>query len=243
MHEKAIKNALRVLADYDPTGGPPATLPLLRAYRKRFPTPGAFKDCTVLFIQHLLGPTMPRLDAMWEEGLEKDRTFFVDIPYSTHTPLRDALVRKGVPEDQVARPFEDPLDSYSIRQAQRVRDAIRAIATKCPSGTLLVVDDGAYFTRVMHAFSIVDPGLFESFRGRTRVVEQTSRGHRHLEDPKYMHTLAQLDAPIVSIARCDTKTEVEGPFIGQAIAKSIWRILSGIRKERGGYCKWYCSEN
>ena len=52
---------------------PPQELPLLNEYRNKYKKKDYFKDLDVLFIQHHLGPFLPKLAAMSNDGLEKRR--------------------------------------------------------------------------------------------------------------------------------------------------------------------------
>jgi S-adenosylhomocysteine hydrolase len=51
------------------------------------------------------------------------------------------------------------------------------------------------------------------------VVEQTTRGHRFLRANQ--RQLRDLDIRAVSVARCHTKTHLEGPFIGASVAAAV----------------------
>ena len=60
------------------------SLPLLDAFSKEYFSPQLFANVDVLFIQHHLGPFIPKLKTMFQYGLQPSRCWFVDIPYSTN---------------------------------------------------------------------------------------------------------------------------------------------------------------
>ena len=224
-YDELIHQGLEAYENFRGLRTPCESLPVLDEFCSLHHADLDFSDCEVLFIQHLLGPTLARLNAMWNHGLAKERTWFVDIPYSTHEPLRQLLMERGVPVDQIARPFEDPLVAYSTAQKLRVAEVLGRMTQRRTAQRVLVVDDGAYFARVMHVMRRVSPQVFRAFSGRTVIVEQTTRGHRYLHQKRYQPTLEALEVSAVSIARCDTKSCFEGPFIGQAVARQIQELL------------------
>ncbi len=232
-HESLIEQARSRYAHFQGLEAPPESLPLLTRLVDANASELDFSDCDVLFVQHLLGPTFARLHAMWDQGLERTRTWFVDIPYSTHEPLRARLFEAGVPPEQVAPRFADPLVPYSTAQKFRVAEILRRLVDARPKARILVVDDGAYVVRVAHLLRQVSPRVFDALVGRTAIVEQTTRGHRALAQRRYRETLEALRAPAVSIARCDTKTGFEGPFIGQAVARKISDLVGRAGRELG----------
>jgi hypothetical protein len=224
VHEK-IQGVLDRFADELVPSAPPERLPLLDAFRRWKGKGMDYKDIQVLFVQHHLGPFLPRIEAMIDAGLRPDDCWFVDIPYSTNERVCDEIKRIGVPPDQMAPPLLDPLAKYSEQQSERVSGLLRNMAGGNTRTRVLVVDDGAYFVRTLHRLADSEPELFEFFADRTSIVEQTTRGHRHLEERQYADVLSRLNAPTVSIARCKTKTEFEMPFIGKAVAGALVRSV------------------
>lgn len=201
----------------------PSTLPLLDRYRRHFSSPRAFVGLDVLFIQHHLAPWVPRVRAMLEDGLDADRCWFVDIPYSTHMRVRKELLLLGCRQEQMAIPHQDPLAPYTQAQLRRVEDIVLELARRRPN-KLLVVDDGAYFLRVLERRK----DIAARFRGRTHIVEQTTRGLRFIKE------LRSLQFPVVSIAKTHTKVKLESPFIGAAVSRAVVRSVRarGKLKER-----------
>jgi len=198
----------------------PESLPLLDALRTHFPEPAAFDDLDVLFIQHHLGPFTARLKAMRADGLDMGRAWFIDIPYSTSRKAREAA-HAGCPAGHRVELLDDPLEPYSEAQLARALILIRELAAR-KRGKLLVVDDGAYFLRSLHLLRVTRPDLARAFAG-TRVVEQTTRGHRVVQRSATL--IADLELSVVSIARCATKLGFESPFIGAAVSRAIARAV------------------
>jgi hypothetical protein len=90
---------------------------------------------------------------------------------------------------------------------------------------LLVVDDGAYFIRALSNLKAYEHGTTDVFRNRTYIVEQTTRGHRNIEEEKYSLLVKDLvNAPGVIIVRCRTKVDFESPFIAAALRASFKRF-------------------
>jgi hypothetical protein len=90
--------------------------------------------------------------------------------------------------------------------ADRVRDALG------PEEPLLVLDDGSYFVEAMSCFA--EP------LAQARVVEQTTRGLIKIAaDPAIADTAARV--PVVDVASSTPKSRWEGPWIGEAVARSL----------------------
>jgi S-adenosylhomocysteine hydrolase len=223
MYERKIQNAL----DNFPTKIPndfPTSLPLLDDFRQNHRKKRApLANLEVLMIQHTLGPFLLRLEALFEEGLKPERTWLVDIPYSTNEKVRKEIPQRfGIPELQISPPFRDPIAPYSTLQLHRVEDAIYHLANRVPRSPLLVIDDGAYFVRAIKNLEDLEPGFASVFKGKTSIVEQTTRGHRYLEHKDYIRQVQEtLESPVVSIARCKTKAGFEAPFIGAAASRAL----------------------
>jgi len=218
-----IERTLAVFDEEEIPHSPPEDLPLMGKFREHYPDHRAFADVDALFIQHHLGPFVPRIKAMIQDGLDPLRCWFIDIPYSTNTDVRLALRKLGCPESQAAKPFNDPLLPYGCSQSMRVADILRGIASQKNPRPLLVVDDGAYFARALNKFRGLDIEILDAFKDSS-VVEQTTRGHRYLQ--VYARELVEeYRLSLVSIARCKTKLNFESPFIGAAVSRAINRSL------------------
>lgn len=186
----------------------------IKVFNKSF-----LNDVTVLFIQHHLSPLIGRLEAMKNNGMLSKNTWFVDIPYSTNEEVKQKI-RKKYTTHKYPDPYSDPKNDYNKAQLQRTKTTIAKIIKSKPK-KLLVVDDGAYFIRAVHELYIENNEIAKILYNSTYIVEQTTRGHRYLNDLKYSAIIKILNIPIVSIARCKTKQEIESPFIGVACRKAI----------------------
>jgi S-adenosylhomocysteine hydrolase len=222
-HQSIIQKAIRDFYDEEIPNIIPEELPLLSQFRSQFPNKRIFSDTDVVFIQHHLGPLIPKVEAMVTDGLEKKCCWFVDIPYSTNERVRSELLDRNYLQDHMTIPFHDPIEDYDENMASRVIFLMMKLAKRDTSRKLLVIDDGAYFARFLRKVMLHYPELREVFCS-AGIVEQTTRGHRFLE--KYGQELVNFfDLRIVSIARCKTKIEFEAPFIGAAVARAIHNSL------------------
>ena len=183
------------------------------------------KDVSVLFIQHHLAPFIGRLEQMVKNGMHPESTWFVDIPYSSNDrvikKIKSDFTSQSFPEE-----YKDPLKNYTTSQLERVKSTVREIIASNPK-KVLVVDDGAYFIRAMHEIFISEAEIFYSLQNKVYIIEQTTRGHRYLKSKKYQTIIELLNTPIVSIARCKTKLDIESPFIG--IACILKRTVASIQ--------------
>jgi hypothetical protein len=211
------------------------SLPLVEEFCKETFPAQLFTNLDVLFIQHHLGPFIPKLRTMFQYGLEPSRCWFIDIPYSTNASVREELKKLGCPEVQMAEPLNDPIAPYSKRQLERVEFILRLYANRERRKRLLVVDDGAYFIRTLNWLIPRDKELVLGFKEhRMYIVEQTTRGHRYLERDETKTLLKLFKIPAVSIARTETKYALESPFIGAAVSRAVKRSLEESGRIRKG---------
>jgi len=221
LHESPIiQKALEKYYNSDIPNRIPQFLPIVEKFCEEKLTQDSFANMDVLFIQHHLGPLIPRIRAMIGCGLDISRCWFIDIPYSTNIRVREELRRMGCPDNQMVRIFNDPIDPYSRRQLERAEYLIKQLAYQNNS-KILVIDDGAYFTRTLNRLMYRDKDLILRFKERkTCIVEQTTRGLRYL-NKKGKKILKYLNIPAVSIARTNTKYTLESPFIGASVSLGI----------------------
>jgi hypothetical protein len=202
---------------------------LVEEFRQKYIVSEVFRDMDVLFIQHHLGPFIPKIRIMTDCGLETSNCWFVDIPYSTNDEVRRELLKIGCPSNQMVEPFNDPIEPYSRRQIERV-EYILSNLSKNGNSKILVIDDGAYFARTLNYLLPRNKEMVLRFKERgTYLVEQTTRGHLYLESEEGRRMLNLLNIPAVSIARAKTKSNLESPFIGAAVSQ---RMMTALQKDR-----------
>jgi hypothetical protein len=88
---------------------------------------------------------------------------------------------------------------------------------RLPPDKLVVLDDGAYFLEAAMTFRKQLPNL--------AVVEQTTRGVTKMKESPAMARYARR-YPVVNVARCTPKLELEAPWIGLSVLLSLTRHLA-----------------
>jgi hypothetical protein len=193
------------------------SLPLLDSLRSTKPR-ARLNGWDVLLIQHHLETFVPLVDALLEDGMLYERSWHVDIPYSTNPEVNGTLRLRWRDPLQVPPLFNDPLADYSQAQMLRVSLLVRDLAEHVHTQRLLVVDDGAYFARCLLLLKRIGRPEAERLQG-CAIVEQTTRGHRFLQ--AHEEELEEFGITLVSIARTKAKLDLEGPFIGAAVVAAI----------------------
>jgi len=231
-YHRILEDALENFGSIPPGETPSVSLPLLEQLCDRFKAKRPFADVDVLFIQHHIGPFPAHIRAMIECGLDPDRAWFIDIPYSTHNAVVDRLLELGCPAHQMTDRFTDPLEPYNEAQFQRVSSLMELLEQRKNPRPLLVVDDGAYFLRYLNSLREKHSSRLSAYIG-TSVVEQTTRGYRYLFN-NALEVIQACDISVVSIARCKTKKIFEGPFIGAAHSRAMRKFMGaqGITEAR-----------
>ena len=212
--------------DWDAKPTIPSTLPLLDAFRHEY-CRYDFQGWDVLMIQHHLGTFLPLVDSLLDDGMSVERSWHLDIPYSTNLEVNNQLRRRWSRPDQMLPVFADPLSDFSEAQLLRVALLLSRLTERAPQQPLLIIDDGAYFLRgvlTLRRLGIATDGLTHG----AVVVEQTTRGHRFLHT--HRGELEDWGISAVSIARSQTKQQVEAPCIGACVAAAITRRASAPRR-------------
>src|SRR5512136_2617269 len=75
----------------------PKHMPILDRWVEMHRSSAPFKGVTALFIQHQFGNQIPQTQAMLKLGLEPERLFWLDIPYTSNALVRDVLMNMGIP--------------------------------------------------------------------------------------------------------------------------------------------------
>lgn len=169
---------------------------------------------SALLVQHQLSNQVPMLAALVQLGLNPARTWWLDIPYTSHIEVRDfASNMLGVPRVQLLQSDFGVLEPYAARQHARVIKTLLAVSQDSP-GDLLVLDDGAY---VLEALVSLAP----SRRPKSvAIVEQTTRGLIKIH-ANAMLQRASLALPLVNVAGSEPKRTLEPPFIGMAVCAAL----------------------
>ncbi|MCK4833959.1 MAG: hypothetical protein KAT12_04245, partial [Gammaproteobacteria bacterium] len=226
-HEQIIEKALVNYDLFQVAESPPEYLPLVAKLQERLGSDKPFANVDVLFIQHHLASFIGNLNAMKASGLSPDRTWFIDIPYSTSTEVVDKLGDLDFFKHQMTDLFDEPLSNYNHAQAQRVASLMKALEEREDPCPLLVIDDGAYFVRYLNGLKDHDPDRLHHYAG-TSVVEQTTRGHRYLCN-EALEVISRCNLSVISIAKCRTKKIFEGPFVGAAVPRALRRAVGDAR--------------
>jgi hypothetical protein len=175
-----------------------------------------FVGVTALFIQHQLGNQIPQTSAMIELGLNPEKLFWLDVPYTSNAKVREALIRLGIPRRNffVTNDYW-VLDAYTPYQRRRVQTIIKDFLSD-PPDRLLVLDDGAYFIEAASCFKERLPNV--------SVVEQTTRGFIKMESSPSMRLYGE-SIPVIDVARSNPKSTLEPPFIGRAVCAALLKKL------------------
>jgi hypothetical protein len=197
----------------------PECLPLVHDYLSHF-TRGtsSLSDVDAVLIQHQVGSIVPLIKALVGEGLDPDRTYWVDIPYSSNARVRDELIALGIPAAHFSvsdfRLGQD-LEEY---QYHRVATTLERACRRAKGRRVLVLDDGAHALRA-------------SLRSRAavsalRIVEQTARGMASLRKDPLLLRLAG-ESAVVNVAESAPKKQIEPPYIARSVLTAILRRLWG----------------
>jgi hypothetical protein len=196
----------------------PERMPILDRWLEDHLSARPLEGLTALFIQHQFGNQVPQTRAMLELGLQPDRLFWLDVPYTSNARVREALVAMGIPRGNFICAHDyRVLTAYGPYQRCRVQAFIHNLMED-PPDRLLVLDDGAYFLEAASCFKARFP--------RVAVVEQTTRGLIKMESSAAMRLYSK-EVPIVNVARSAPKKTLEPPFIGRAICAKLFDRLRG----------------
>ena len=198
----------------------PDHLPILDLFVENFfPQAKPLRGFGALLVQHQMGTIVPMVEALFTLGLSRQNVWWVDIPYSSNTRVRDCLLRMGIASSHFI-PQTYSLDRpYGSGQVARVAVGLQLADKSLPPNTpLLVLDDGAY---VLQALA---EGMAQVARP-IRIVEQTTRGIMHIRDNEKVRNL-ESNVAIINVAESAPKLLLEGPCIGRSVWESLNRKLS-----------------
>jgi S-adenosylhomocysteine hydrolase len=155
-------------------------------------------------------------DALIKLGLRADDIYWVDIPYTSHKIVRDALEVLGIPPQNFRSSIDyrllDPYGPYQQRRAIEIYQEMLSAENR----KLLVLDDGAYFLEAA--------SCFEELPRNCCIVEQTSRGFKKISKNAAMASVLR-QIPLVNVAQSIAKSQLESPFIGAAVCASLFHHI------------------
>ncbi len=185
---------------------------------------------TVLLIQHQLENHYAQASALLELGADPKKIHWIDIPYSSHPEVREALYELKIPRKNFVTSHDYRLTmNYAGYQRARVQKWIRKYLNVLPDGErLLVLDDGAYFLEGACCFRQKFPAL--------AAVEQTARGLRKINNNAAMRHYSKR-IPVIKVADSNPKKELEPHYIGKSVCEALQETLSGHENDvKGGRC-------
>lgn len=186
---------------------------IVERYRERKP----LKKVTALLFQHQLTNHVPQTKALIDLGLDPRKIYWVDIPYTSHKPIRKAVQAFGIPKRNFVTCSDYRLlDMYAPYQRGRAIRIYEKLKKK-DIDRLIVLDDGAYFLEAASCFGRQIQPL--------AIVEQTSRGFKKLANNSAMQKTADA-LPLIDVARSVPKRKLESPFIGAAVCVSLARHIT-----------------
>jgi S-adenosylhomocysteine hydrolase len=196
-------------------------MPILNKLVDRYRDQKPFQDVTVLYLQHQLENQFAEASAMIELGLDPKKLYWIDIPYTSHKVVRDAVMTIGVPQNNFFIHDCKLTTRYQDYQRKRVQDWIKDFLPKFQDGKkMLVLDDGAYFLEAIVCFKDRFPDL--------RIVEQTTRGMIKLRKNAAMRSYRDT-ITFVNVASSRPKKEIEPRFIGKSVTSSLIGKLNKFR--------------
>lgn len=173
------------------------------------------KDFYLIGCQHLLPSTHLMLRTCFDHGLRPERTALIGKCYSTSKTAQTLMKDEGIYvcpsslEFDSHQPYDDQFQKNISTFAENAIDKL-----KIPShAKIMVLDDGGELILAMHNFL----PRFE----RIIAVEQTSAGY---------HKLANIDLkmPVINVARCLTKLEMESAMVTEAQAHAIAQAIEDL---------------
>lgn len=207
-------------------------LPLLREFVDLFKKLQPLRNCTALLIQHQCADHYAQALALIELGIQPEKLFWIDIPYSSHKEVRRRLHKIGIQKSnfytsdgyRILRPFAPYMRS-------RVEKVVRFLLAHSPREKLLVLDDGSYFLEALSGFK----NSKNRFRNAV-VVEQTTRGIIKIDQNATLNSLSK-KVRVINVARSWPKKNLEPPFIGLAICTALQKKMGLYFKNGiGGNC-------
>ena len=207
----------------------PERLPLLDEYLKEHAagkTP--LTGVTAVLIQHQMGSQVRMAEGLIRLGLDPNRIYWVDIPYTANAAVRRALEGLGIPSENFSRPSYHLGKPYAAYQRRRVQELFSKLRKSLgPKDRLLILDDGSYYLDAISCYAHSFP--------RVSIVEQTTRGIIKIQrDPALRYYCSR--APIINVAQSAPKKNLESPFIGEAVCEALGKRLRTVRFGKKDRC-------
>lgn len=191
-------------------------LPIMEHYLKKIGNEKPLQNVTMLFIQHQLGNQIPQVDALIHLGLDRNKLFWLDIPYSANITVKEHLIKNTkIPLKNLINNDYNILQPYTNYQRNRTQNVLIDFLNNPPE-KLIVLDDGAYFLEAMTTFKKQLPNV--------SIVEQTTRGIIKIKASAALSKCAK-NITIINVAQSEPKTTLEPPFIGIAVCNALHKKL------------------
>ncbi len=199
-------------------------MPLLDWIVKSYGSGKPLAGWNILFIQHQLENHLAQAEALFECGMEASRLYWIDIPYTSSTIIRNRLIEHyRVPAKQFKVHNYDLTQIYSTYQRVRVVSWIRDyLSGHCAKEPLLVLDDGGYFLEALVCL--------KSHPKKLCLVEQTTRGINKMRENDAIRYYFN-HIPVVDVATSPIKKKLETPFIAHAVCESLHARLQVLLKQ------------
>jgi S-adenosylhomocysteine hydrolase len=197
-------------------------MPILNKLVEQYKDQKPFEGVTVLFLQHQLENQFAQANALIELGLDPNKLYWIDIPYTSHSAVREALLSLGIPQDNFFIHECKLTTKYQDYQRKRVQEWIKDFLPRIREDQLLVLDDGGYFLEAIVCFK-------DKFKNLS-IVEQTTRGMIKLDNNAAMRSYLS-NLTFVNVARSKPKREIESIFIGNEVTRSLIGKLDKFRDQ------------
>ncbi len=181
-------------------------------------------------VQHLFPSAVGLYDALFSSGLSPERTHVGGKFYSANPNTIVAMESRGLRVHMSASDddaFEvDAEDAVRAMAKDELRAMFHGVDPKTAKGrSFLLLDDGGKLIHALHEY-------FPQYAHLCVAVEQTTRGLQVIDDMKKAGR--PLLCPVVNMAGCQLKREVESPLIAASV---VWHLTGYLEKLGLGHLK------
>ncbi|MBI4821267.1 MAG: hypothetical protein HY791_33715 [Deltaproteobacteria bacterium] len=176
-------------------------------------------------LQHLFPTTVGMVDALVENGLQKDRFKVIGKSYSTSDSAFGALEGRGIAVDPRSRANDAVGSDAAATLARIAEDQLGAMFSDVTNEELESPSSKPRFLLVDEGGNLVST-LLEKFPRYARLcaaMEHTERGMQRLDAWQAEH--GQLPLVVVDMARSVAKKSGESPMIGESVVFSAEQEL------------------